>query len=146
MALLTRATAASRHEQQTTSCRVHLAPAPTTISRFARLAQGRQQRSRSAVRLGVQTRLTVSDTGTMLPEISTTSVSCTGISKASARDAAAACILTSWKWDRLVAGSEGGEYTVGNVQLLCPACNKLKGSKDMAHLKARRREQGLFDT
>ena len=48
--------------------------------------------------------------------------------------------------DRLVAGSDGGEYTVGNVHLLCPACNKLKGSKDMTHLKARRREQGLFDT
>lgn len=48
--------------------------------------------------------------------------------------------------DRLVAGADGGEYTVGNVQLLCPACNKLKGSKDMAHLAARRREQGLLDT
>ena len=48
--------------------------------------------------------------------------------------------------DRLVAGSDGGEYTVGNVQLLCPACNKLKGSKDMAHLTARRRAQGLLGT
>ena len=48
--------------------------------------------------------------------------------------------------DRLIAGSYGGEYTVGNVQLLCPTCNKLKGTKDMAHLTARRREQGLLDT
>ena len=29
--------------------------------------------------------------------------------------------------DRMIPGAYGGAYTVGNVQLLCPRCNKLKG-------------------
>ena len=48
--------------------------------------------------------------------------------------------------DRVVPGSDGGGYTVGNVQLLCSACNRIKGSRDMEYLKNRRRSQGLLDS
>ena len=48
--------------------------------------------------------------------------------------------------DRLVPGSGGGGYTVGNVQLLCPACNRIKGGRDMKYLTERRRSQGLILT
>ena len=47
--------------------------------------------------------------------------------------------------DRVKPGSDGGGYTVGNVQLLCPACNKIKGNRDMEYLRDRRRSQGLRD-
>ena len=47
--------------------------------------------------------------------------------------------------DRLTPGSEGGGYTVGNVQLLCSACNRIKGDRNMEYLKRRRRSQGLLD-
>ena len=48
--------------------------------------------------------------------------------------------------DRLVPGSGGGGYTVGNIQLLCPACNRIKGGRDMKYLTERRRSQGLILT
>ena len=47
--------------------------------------------------------------------------------------------------DRITAGAQGGEYTVGNVQLLCPGCNRIKGNRGMDHLKARRRDEGILD-
>ena len=47
--------------------------------------------------------------------------------------------------DRLIPGSAGGEYIVGNVQLLCVACNRVKGNRDMEYLKERRRSQGLLN-
>ena len=46
--------------------------------------------------------------------------------------------------DRLVPGSAGGGYTVGNVQLLCPSCNRTRQDRDMEYLRRRRREQGLL--
>ena len=46
--------------------------------------------------------------------------------------------------DRVVPGAEGGGYTVGNVQLLCSQCNRIKGDRSMEYLLARRREQGLL--
>ena len=48
--------------------------------------------------------------------------------------------------DRLTPGSDGGGYTVGNVQLLCSACNRIKGDRDMEYLKVRRRSQGFLDS
>lgn len=47
--------------------------------------------------------------------------------------------------DRVVPGADGGGYTVENVQLLCSACNKIKGDRDMEYLKDRRRSQGFPD-
>ena len=46
--------------------------------------------------------------------------------------------------DRKVPGSGGGGYTVGNIQLLCSSCNRVKGGRDMTYLTERRRSQGLF--
>ncbi len=36
-------------------------------------------------------------------------------------------------------------YTVGNVQLLCSSCNRIKGNRGMAYLLKRRNEQGFWD-
>ena len=56
------------------------------------------------------------------------------------------CNRVTWfdhmEMDRLTPGSAGGGYTVGNVQLLCTACNKIKGGRDMEYLIARLKEQG----
>ena len=46
--------------------------------------------------------------------------------------------------DRLTPGAAGGGYTVGNVQLLCSSCNRIKGNRDMEYLWDRRRRQGLL--
>lgn len=37
--------------------------------------------------------------------------------------------------------SDGGEYTSGNGQLLFPACNRIRGDRDMEYLKIRRWSQ-----
>ena len=34
--------------------------------------------------------------------------------------------------DRKIPGSEGGKYTEDNCQLVCPACNRIKGEKPNA--------------
>jgi hypothetical protein len=47
--------------------------------------------------------------------------------------------------DRVVPGAGGGGYTVGNIQLLCSQCNRIKGGRSMAYLLQRRREQGLLE-
>ena len=46
--------------------------------------------------------------------------------------------------DRVVPGADGGGYTVGNVQLLCSQCNRIKGERPMEYLLDRRGEQGLL--
>lgn len=45
--------------------------------------------------------------------------------------------------DRIVPGSAGPGYVVGNVQLLCSSCNKLKGDRSMQDLMVRLRMRGL---
>ena len=45
--------------------------------------------------------------------------------------------------DRIIPGDEGPGYTVGNVQLLCSQCNKIKNNRSMDDLLARRSSQGL---
>lgn len=47
--------------------------------------------------------------------------------------------------DRKTPGRRGGGYTVGNVQLLCVSCNRIKGKRDMAYLKERLRSLGRFE-
>ena len=37
--------------------------------------------------------------------------------------------------DRIKAGAHGGQYVIGNVQLLCPRCNRMKGKGTMEALK-----------
>ena len=61
------------------------------------------------------------------------------------------CAGCSWlirfdnmEMDRKVPGSEGGGYAPGNVQLLCSACNKIKGDRGMPYLHERRQSQGLL--
>lgn len=44
--------------------------------------------------------------------------------------------------DRIEPGAHGGRYVVGNVQLLCGACNKIKGDRPMGYLRGRLRERG----
>ena len=39
--------------------------------------------------------------------------------------------------DRITAGAHGGQYVIGNVQLLCPRCNRMKGKDTMDELKNR---------
>ena len=51
--------------------------------------------------------------------------------------------LDNMEMDRLVPGAAGGKYTVGNVQLLCSSCNRIKGDRDMGYLRERRRSQGF---
>ena len=46
--------------------------------------------------------------------------------------------------DRLTPGVKGGGYTVGNVQLLCSGCNRIKGRRGMEYLHDRRRTEGLI--
>ena len=45
--------------------------------------------------------------------------------------------------DRIVPGDAGPGYVVGNVQLLCSSCNKLKGDRSMKDLTVRLRIRGL---
>ena len=45
--------------------------------------------------------------------------------------------------DRITPGNKGPGYTVGNVQLLCSECNRIKGNRSMEYLLARRSSQGL---
>ena len=45
--------------------------------------------------------------------------------------------------DRIVPGSGGPGYTVGNVQLLCCSCNKMKGERNMGYLMTKLRARGL---
>ena len=45
--------------------------------------------------------------------------------------------------DRVVPGAAGPGYTVGNVQLLCCSCNKMKGERSMEYLMAKLRIRGL---
>lgn len=45
--------------------------------------------------------------------------------------------------DRIVPGTAGPGYTVGNVQLLCSSCNKIKGERGMEYLTTRLSERGL---
>ena len=47
--------------------------------------------------------------------------------------------------DRVTPGAAGGAYTVGNVELLCSSCNRIKGERSMEYLLDRRRAQGLLD-
>ena len=47
--------------------------------------------------------------------------------------------------DRVTPGADGGEYTVGNVQLLCPRCNKKKGDRSMEYLQEHLRAEDLLD-
>lgn len=46
--------------------------------------------------------------------------------------------------DRIIPGRDGPGYTVGNIQLLCPGCNKIKGDRCMEYLRKRRQKQGLL--
>ena len=48
--------------------------------------------------------------------------------------------------DRMIPGACGGTYTVGNVQLLCPRCNKLKGDRSMEYLRLHLQSEGLPDS
>ena len=45
--------------------------------------------------------------------------------------------------DRIVPGDTGPGYVVGNVQLLCTSCNKLKGERNTQYLMERLRMRGL---
>ena len=44
--------------------------------------------------------------------------------------------------DRIDPGAHGGRYVVGNVQLLCGPCNRIKGHRSMGYLRSRLRERG----
>ena len=46
--------------------------------------------------------------------------------------------------DRISPGSAGGQYVVGNVQLLCGSCNKIKGNRDMQYLRQHLRNRGAL--
>ena len=48
--------------------------------------------------------------------------------------------------DRITPGDNGPGYTVGNIQLLCSGCNRIKGKGTMDYLLERRRSQGLNQT
>ena len=48
--------------------------------------------------------------------------------------------------DRVTPGADGGEYTVGNVQLLCPRCNKKKGNRSMEYLQEHLQAEGFLDS
>ena len=45
--------------------------------------------------------------------------------------------------DHVVPQSRGGTDHIENLQLLCAACNSLKGDRDQAYLVARLREMGV---
>ena len=42
--------------------------------------------------------------------------------------------------DHIIARSEGGTDHIGNLQLLCSHCNRLKGNRGQEYLVARLRE------
>ena len=46
--------------------------------------------------------------------------------------------------DHVVPKSKGGRDQAKNIQLLCPACNKIKGNRDMEYLRQRLQEKGLI--
>ena len=45
--------------------------------------------------------------------------------------------------DRIVPGNAGPGYTVGNTQLLCSSCNKIKSNRSMEYLMKKLRIRGL---
>ena len=45
--------------------------------------------------------------------------------------------------DRISAGAHGGQYIIGNVQLLCSRCNRMKGSGTMEALKEKLSQKKL---
>ena len=47
--------------------------------------------------------------------------------------------------DRIKAGKRGGKYVIGNVQLLCPRCNRMKGAGTMAALLEKLKQKKLYD-
>lgn len=48
--------------------------------------------------------------------------------------------------DHINPESDGGELTVGNVQLLCSSCNKIKGPRPMEYLIQKLGRRGVLDT
>ena len=46
--------------------------------------------------------------------------------------------------DHIIPKSEGGGDQAGNIQLLCPKCNKIKGSRSMEYLTNRVVELGII--
>ena len=45
--------------------------------------------------------------------------------------------------DHIVAKSRGGGHHLNNLQLLCGACNSLKGDRSQEYLLARLKEMGV---
>ena len=45
--------------------------------------------------------------------------------------------------DRIIPSDSGPGYVVGNVQLLCSSCNKIKGNRSMEDLMAKLKTRGL---
>ena len=45
--------------------------------------------------------------------------------------------------DRIIPGHSGPGYTVGNIQLLCISCNRIKNDRSMTYLMERLRLRGL---
>ena len=45
--------------------------------------------------------------------------------------------------DRIIPGDSGLGYVVGNVQLLCSSCNRIKGDRSMEYLMGKLKERGL---
>ena len=46
--------------------------------------------------------------------------------------------------DHVLPRSRGGEDTAGNLQLLCPTCNGIKGNRSMEYLKTELRRRGTL--
>ena len=47
--------------------------------------------------------------------------------------------------DRIKPGKRGGRYTADNIELLCPTCNRVKGSGTREQAKRRVAEKKIFD-
>ena len=73
-----------------------------------------------------------------------TSITCSGSKRAGAGGVAWPSSFATSQWDHVVPQSQGGSDHLDNLQLLCGACNSVKGDRPHAALLATLKDRGIL--